>query len=312
MKFKFFSYQPNNILNKITPIYSDIDSDSDYINEFGQNEQNNIKYIKLEDILPLIFNESNEDKNDEESYDLLYRNGKDDSQSNEKKLLFGINHKESIQLKMRNNIYLKKPFKEKKLIGRKKKSNEGLGEHNKFSDDNLIRKVKNIVLETTSLFINQKIALAYSSDNQNSQNVLKNKQLLKLSQKQVEKKNVEYNKSFLNRTLQSIFSEDISTKYKKYNVKHNKNLIEELLNEEDEEKRLFFQAIFNLSFLDVLKHFRGSILIKELSGINSFNDYLNKTDFGKNSKEYKEILSIFMNNYEKIVMGKHSRKGKKQ
>ena len=73
MKFKFFSYQPNNILNKITPIYSDIDSDSDYINEFGQNEQNNIKYIKLEDILPLIFNESNEDKNDEESYDLLYR-----------------------------------------------------------------------------------------------------------------------------------------------------------------------------------------------------------------------------------------------
>ena len=213
---------------------------------------------------------------------------------------------------MRNNIYLKKPFKEKKLIGRKKKSSEGLGEHNKFSDDNLIRKVKNIVLETTSLFINQKIALAYSSDNQNSQNVLKNKQLLKLSQKQVEKKNVEYNKSFLNRTLQSIFSEDISTKYKKYNVKHNKNLIEELLNEEDEEKRLFFQAIFNLSFLDVLKHFRGSILIKELSGINSFNDYLNKTDFGKNSKEYKEILSIFMNNYEKIVMGKHSRKGKKQ
>ncbi len=87
MKFKFFSYQPNNILNKITPIYSDIDSDSDYINEFGQNEQNHIKYIKLEDILPLIFNESNEDKNDEESYDLLYRNGKDDSQSNEKKLI---------------------------------------------------------------------------------------------------------------------------------------------------------------------------------------------------------------------------------
>ena len=310
MKFKFFSYQPNNILNKITPIYSDIDSDSDYINEFGQNEQNHIKYLKLEAIIPLVFNESNEDKNDEESYDLLYRNGKDDSQSNEK-LLFGINHKESIQLKMRNNIYLKKPFKEKKLIGRKKKSSEGLGEHNKFSDDNLIRKVKNIVLETTSLFINQKISLAYSSDNQNSQNV-KNKQLLKLSQKQVEKKNVEYNKSFLNRTLQSIFSEDISTKYKKYNVKHNKNLIEELLNEEDEEKRLFFQAIFNLSFLDVLKHFRGSILIKELSGINSFNDYLNKTDFGKNSKEYKEILSIFMNDYEKIVMGKHSRKGKKQ
>ena len=73
--------------------------------------------------------------------------------------------------------------------------------------------------------------------------------------------------------MQSVFSEDISTKYKKLDPKHNKKLIEELLDEPDEEKRLIFQKIFNLSFLDVLKHFRGSILIKELSGINSFNDY---------------------------------------
>jgi hypothetical protein len=312
MKFKFFSYQPNNILNKITPIYSDIDSVSDYINEFGQNDQNHIKYLKLEDIIPLVFNESKDDKSDEKSFELLYQNKKDDSQSNEKKLSFEINQKESIQLKMRNNIYLKKPFKEKKLIGRKKKSNEGLGEHNKFSDDNLIRRVKNIVLENLLLFINQKIISVYSNDNQNSQNDLKHKQLLKLSQKQVEKKNVEYNKSFLNRTLQSIFSGDISTKYKKYKVKHNQNLIEELLNEQDEEKRLFFQNIFNLSFLDVLKHFRRNIFLKELSEMKSFNDYLNKTDFGNNSKDYKEILIIFMNNYEKIVMEKHSRKGKKQ
>jgi hypothetical protein len=135
---------------------------------------------------------------------------------------------------------------------------------------------------------------------------------LKLSQKQVEKKNAKYNKSFLNRTLQSIFSGDISTKYKKYNIKHNKELIEELLNEQDGEKRLIFQNIFNLSFLDGLKHFRGSIFIKELSEMTTFKDYLNKTDFGNNSKDYKEILIIFMNNYEKIVMEKHSRKGKNQ
>ena len=84
MKFKFFSYQPNNILNKITPIYSDIDSVSDYINEFGQNDQNHIKYLKLEDIIPLVFNESKDDKSDEKSFELLYQNKKDDSQSNEK------------------------------------------------------------------------------------------------------------------------------------------------------------------------------------------------------------------------------------
>ena len=88
---------------------------------------------------------------------------------------------------MKNNIYLLKPFKEKKLIGRKRKSNEGLVEHNKFSDDNLIRKVKNIVLENIFLFINNKILSIYSTDERNNQNDLKKKQLLKLSQKQIKK-----------------------------------------------------------------------------------------------------------------------------
>ena len=45
--------------------------------------------------------------------------------------------------------------------------------------------------------------------------------------------------------------------------------------------------------------------------MTTFNDYLNKNDFGNNPKEYKEILIIFMNNYEKYVMEKCSRKGKK-
>jgi len=43
-----------------------------------------------------------------------------------------------------------------------------------------------------------------------------------------------------------------------------------------------------------------------------FELYVNKNVFGKNSKEYKEILSIFMNNYETIVMEKHSREKKKK
>ena len=210
---------------------------------------------------------------------------------------------------MKNNIYLRKPFKEKKLIGRKKKSNEGLGEHNKFSDDNLTRRNKNIVLDNLFIFINKKILSVYSGDDPNS---LKDKQLFKLSQNQAKKSKVDYNKLFLNATLQSIFSEDISTKYKKYNIKHNKILIEQLLNEENEEKRLIFQNIFNLTFIDCLKHFRGSIFIKELSEMKTFKDYLEKTDFGNNDEEYKEILKIFMNNFEKIIAEKHSRKRSKK
>ena len=310
LTFGFFSYLPNNYINKIIPNYDDIDSDSDYfINELEQNKQNQIKHLNFEEIIPAIFNEDYKDKEDEKANESLYINEKSNSQTREKKIFLGINDKDSIQIKMKNNIYLKKPFKEKKLIGRKKKSNEGLGEHNKFSDDNVIRRIKNIVLDNVSVFINQKILSVYSGDDSNS---LKDKQLFKLGQNQAERSKAEYNKLFLNATLQSIFSEDISTKYKKYDIKHNKILIEQLLNEENEEIRLIFKNIFNLTFIDCLKHFRGSIIIKELSEMKTFNEYLEKTNFGNNSEEYKEILTIFMNNFEKIIREKHSRKRSKK
>ena len=58
--------------------------------------------------------------------------------------------KEYIQKNIRDNIYIKKPFKEKKKLGRKIKLEENLGEHNKFSDDNIQRKLKNAIL--TNIF----------------------------------------------------------------------------------------------------------------------------------------------------------------
>ena len=46
--------------------------------------------------------------------------------------------------------------------------------------------------------------------------------------------------------------------------------------------------------------------------MKTFKDYLIKKDFGNNSKEYREILIIYMNNFEKIVMEKRSRKNNKK
>ena len=216
---------------------------------------------------------------------------------------------ESIQIKIRENLYSKMPFKVNKTKGRRNKISEGLGKHSKFEDDNLIRKIKNIFLNSILKFINKKISSVYSKDNPKD---FKPKLLYKLSQKQVERSKAEYNKLLLNRNLQSIFSENISTKYKINNPEYNKELIEELLNEKDVKKKLIFQKLFNLTFIDSLKHFRGSIFINELSEMNTFQDYLIKTNFGNNSKEYKEILIIYMNNFEKIVRDKHSRKNNKK
>jgi hypothetical protein len=216
---------------------------------------------------------------------------------------------ESIQRKIREDLHSKMPFLmgKKYNYGRNIKKKEGLGKHGKFADDNITRKIKNFVGNYLLNFINKKISSIYSNDNSKS---LQGKRLSKLKQNQVEWSKADYNKLFLNKNLQSIFSEDISNKYKIKNPKHNKKLIEELLNEKDEKKRLVFQGIFNLTFLDCLKHFRGSIFLEELSGMKTFKDYLNKSDFGDNSTEYKEILIIYTNNFEKIVMEKTSRKKK--
>ena len=63
------------------------------------------------------------------------------------------------------------------------------------------------------------------------------KQLLTLNHKQKANIIVDENKQFLQKTLQEIFSDNISKRYTNYPLDHNKNLINRLLEEDDEEKR---------------------------------------------------------------------------
>ena len=55
---------------------------------------------------------------------------------------FDKDNKELIQQQIREKIFSKRPFKEKKFLGRKTKIEEGLGEHNKFSDDKSFKKMQ--------------------------------------------------------------------------------------------------------------------------------------------------------------------------
>jgi hypothetical protein len=234
---------------------------------------------------------------------------KTDIFNDQKNYLDGKNYKESIQLKIRKNIYLKKPFKEKKSLGRKKKSLEGLGEHNRFSDDNLIRKCKHVILDSVLIFINRKIKMLYLGINNK---LLKQKKLFKLKQNHSISSRVNYNKCFLNKTLKLIFSEDISSKYKRYSPSHNKDVIESLINEKDEIIKSQFNSIFNLTFSDCLKHFRGSDVIEELKGLNQLEDYIKRVKINNNEEEYFNIFKFFIYNFERIIMEKKVRKKRKK
>jgi hypothetical protein len=223
----------------------------------------------------------------------------------ENKCLNDKNYKENIQLKIRQKIYLKRPFKERKILGRKKKISNGMGEHNKFSDDNIIRKCKCAILNNTLEFINKKIKILYPNITKKS---FREKKLFKLKQNQRASSRADYNKSFLSKSLKSIFSEDISTKFINYPPTHNKDAIELLINEKDEKKRNIFNNIFNLTFSDCLNHFRGTNVIDELKGLNQLNNYINEIKEDNMAEEYCNLFKFFIYNFERIINEKKPRK----
>ena len=189
------------------------------------------------------------------------------------------------------------------LLGRKKKNSNIKGKHNKYSGDNIIKKIKSNLLKNLAKFINMKICKIY---NNNIGYGISQKQLLKMNQGQVV--NSKDNKLFMNKTLKEIFSEDISTKYISYSISHNRDLIQELINERDEEKRIKFNKLFNLTFFDCLKHFRGSEHIEELQGLDSLDNILEKFE---GDEEYLHSFKYYSFNFEEILKRKRNRNNKK-
>ena len=209
---------------------------------------------------------------------------------------------------IKNNIFLGKEKQfikdnfmlKKKILGRKKKYSKEKGKHNKYSEDNIIRKIKSTLLSCLSNFINNKIYRIY---NGNVGKGILIKELKKMNQNQII--DSKRNKEFLNKTLKDIFSNEISSKYTNYHLAYNRELIKILLNEQDESKRMQFQNLFSLSFLNCLMHFRGSKYFDELEGLEYFDDIAKKFE---DDKEYLELFRYYVNNFEEIIIRKRQRK----
>ena len=137
-------------------------SNSDFNIYKDPSDRNFNKYEELEDLF----------KKEEKilSFNLTFENSKelkqieDHFKKKEEEINVDKKYIETIQLKVKKNIYSKRPFKEKKILGRKKKAHEGLGEHNKFSNDNIIRKVKHVILHNN---IKNYLIISYISQTQN-------------------------------------------------------------------------------------------------------------------------------------------------
>ena len=177
---------------------------------------------------------------------------------------------------------------------------------NKFFDDNLRRKCIYIILSRLIEFINAKIKIIYNGD---IGNFIYKKKLLTLNKNQISDASIDFNKNLLNRTLGDKFSDTINSRFTDYLPFHNKNLLlERLVNEEDEEKSKYFNKLFNLTFLQCFKHFKGIDYIEELDGMKCFYDIKEKYN---HDKEYKDVLNFYINNFDNIINKKKIKKIKK-
>ena len=189
--------------------------------------------------------------------------------------------------------------KSKKGLGRKRHNSSERGVHNRYSSDNLIRKVKSHLLNILFGFIN---CVIMNTFNGNIGQGIYKKQLLKINQGQIV--NGKNDKEFLKKNLKDIFSDDISSKYAIFPVDHNKNLIENLLNEEDSDKRKIFEDLFNLAFIDCLKHFRGDKDFDALQGLEKLDNVFEKFE---DDDEYLELFKYYVFHFEEVVMNKRTR-----
>ena len=190
-------------------------------------------------------------------------------------------------------------------LKRKRKNDNSIRQHTKFSEDNILRKCKNIILKYGLDFINERIKIIYNGNIGKGVNI---KQLVDLNWAEKSHNSINYYKNILTKTLGEIFSENITPRYWFIFPDSNRNLIKRLLNEQDENKKNYFQKLFNITFIKCLKQFRGTDNFEELKGFRTFEQESNKY---LNEPEYIEHMKTFLLYCETKFQNKKRRQQKK-
>ena len=315
IKSKFNKFPNLSYIDKVDlPFNYDLSSEDDLIGTKINEENLNDKLIS-------------DYKTIKEDEDKTEKNNNNDTISNEYKIsnfYFDlISKKNSENLKLNHNNTKDKNNlngnKESKKRGRKRKrsdinesdkkeKNKNSNTHDRYSDDNMRKKCKNIILKFALEFLNKKIKEQYDG------NIGKGKfrkELKILNQDEKVNSTVNIEKSFLTKTLKDIFSENISARLSNFPKNHNKILIESLIEEKDEEKKQYFIKLFNITFLDCLKYFRGEETgIGELEGFKTISS-IKETLIEEQGEEYFDLFMYYMKNFKDIIESKKARKKKK-
>ena len=189
----------------------------------------------------------------------------------------------------KRNRGIKLPKEEKKKSGRKRKEDTSDSYHNKYSPDNIIKKIKTKILDCLLNFINK---LLYNIlDNNTIKSCLR-----KINKSENEEngkvdliKSINYeifinimkkdkNIKFLEMTINELLSKELSGKFKNIDKDSNKTIITELLNKNNE----ILNFIFNLKFGEWLDIF---LYKKDISEFKIMNE---------------EQIKIIMNSFQRV------------
>jgi len=197
--------------------------------------------------------------------------------------------------------------KDNKNIGRIKKNTNFIGKHDKFSEDNIIRKFKGRFIEKCRIYINKE----YKRFLVNNKNETKNIKILlqRISPKLSKKIKKEDNLKWLNSKLYKVFSEKVSVKCSLYDSDYNKKEIQKLYRENEAKN------VINILERSV-KEMLNAFIQNKIPGFDSLNDDIKelKEKMKKNNQEnIKEYLIKYRHialNFESIFINKNSRNNK--
>ena len=205
-------------------------------------------------------------------------------------------------------LKIKKKKKKRNKKGRKKKFNMRHKKHNKFTPDNIARKIKTYVFEELLKYINSSII---ENPNENSEGIIVRKPiLLKINQETILDISKDKIIELLHSPLKEIFSRNISIKWiKNHAIDENKKTIENIFKDINQKRA---KEILNMTFLQCLEHLRGSHSYNELAGLEKqFKDIIialkDKGESDDYIKEFKDSINKFETDYENKISRK--RKG---
>ena len=280
----------NNNLNSFNSMAQKINLD--YESNFDSESPDNVYLIKNDKLLIFM---------DENNQNILSTKGQSKT-DNIKDL--GLKPLQSNKKK----IYkITKDFKGK---GRIKKNTNFVGKHNKFAEDNIIRKIKGRFLEYCRLYINysyKKYFLNNTQTNKKYHNLIQ-----KIDSKIVKQIKKERNIEWFDTKLYKIFSQNVSEKCSQYKEDYNKKQIKLLF---DKNEVTDVIQILNMPVREMYENF---IRNKKREGFKTLENDLEEIkkkmieENEDNIEEYLNKYEYIAQNLESIFMKKNPRKNNKK